>query len=947
MPSIIEGYIYDIFISYRQKDNRGERWVSEFVESLKTELESTFKEEISVYFDINPHDGLLETHDVDESLKEKLKCLIFIPIISRTYCDTKSFAWEHEFKAFVEKASHDQFGLKVKLPNGNITSRVLPIRIHDLNNEDIKLCETVTGGFLRGVEFIYKEPGVNRPLRSNEDNPHDNLNHTIYRNQINKVALTARDILEGIKTHLQPSQLRQKEGQTNKIDEEKPSAQVTRESEKIKSRKEKLHYGYKPGRELKFVVFLNRIHVIVPSTLLIAAILGFSIYLVNRRIKIKWAKEKTLTEISRLVDQDMYVAAFNLAKEAQKYIPKDPQLIKLWPRFSSYVTTSSNPSGANIYRRDYNSKDTNWIYIGETPLDSVNVPYGFYKIKITKSGYETVYDASSSMQLSQRNYLLDSIGSIPENMVHIPEIRIMISLPSLTPDESLVISDYLIDKYEVTNKEYKEFVDAGGYRSIVYWKQPFYRSSIRLSWEEAMTGFVDKTDIPGPSTWEAGIYPKGEEGYPVSGISWFEAAAYAEFKGKSLPTYYHWRRAAGLDYRSYLPRMTAGIDRDWGISFIILNSNLNATKSAPVGGFPGLAGFGTYDIVGNVREWCWNETKPGGKRFIMGGGWNDASYLSNTDFSQDPFNRSATNGFRCVSLLHSDDFNEILESPIEEPAIRDFMNEKPASDQQFEIFKRMFAYEKTDLNPEIISIDSSESLWIKQKISFNAAYGNERVTAYLFLPRNFKGPYQTVVYFPGASAAYMLSSESLVMNNLDFLIQGGRAVLYPIYKGTYERQFELSTGNESKIARREHTIQWYQDFARSIDYIFTRSDIDTNKIAYFGFSWGGRLGALMTVLDDRIKVSILYVAGLNSDRPFPEIDDFNYVHRVSIPTLMLNGKYDADFPYETSQKPFFELLGTSPENKRHYLYESGHFVPRTELMKESLHWLDQYLGPVQ
>jgi hypothetical protein len=116
MASIIPGYEYDIFISYRQKDNKGDKWVSEFVEALKTELESTFKEEISVYFDNNPHDGLLETHDVNASLKEKLKCLVFIPIISRTYCDPKSFAWEHEFKAFVEQASKDQFGLKIKLP---------------------------------------------------------------------------------------------------------------------------------------------------------------------------------------------------------------------------------------------------------------------------------------------------------------------------------------------------------------------------------------------------------------------------------------------------------------------------------------------------------------------------------------------------------------------------------------------------------------------------------------------------------------------------------------------------------------------------------------------------------------------------------------------------------------------------------------------------------------
>jgi TolB-like protein len=143
----------------------------------------------------------LETYDVDASLKDKLKCLVFIPIISRTYCDPKSFAWEHEFKAFVEQASQDQFGLKVKLPNGNVASRVLPVRINDLDISDTKLCESILGGVFRGIDFIYKEPGVNRPLRSNEDNPHDNLNHTIYRNQINKVALAIKDIITSIAQH--------------------------------------------------------------------------------------------------------------------------------------------------------------------------------------------------------------------------------------------------------------------------------------------------------------------------------------------------------------------------------------------------------------------------------------------------------------------------------------------------------------------------------------------------------------------------------------------------------------------------------------------------------------------------------------------------------------------------------------------------------------------------
>jgi TolB-like protein len=198
MASLIPGYEYDIFISYRQKDNKHDGWVTEFVNNLKGELESTFKEEISVYFDINPHDGLLETHDVDSSLKEKLKCLIFIPILSRTYCDPKSFAWEHEFKEFIDHAYRDQFGLKVKLPNSNVANRVLPVLIHDLDNEDIKLCESTLGGVLRGIEFIYKEPGVNKPLTL-EDDEKKNLNSTKYRIQINKTANALKDIISGLK----------------------------------------------------------------------------------------------------------------------------------------------------------------------------------------------------------------------------------------------------------------------------------------------------------------------------------------------------------------------------------------------------------------------------------------------------------------------------------------------------------------------------------------------------------------------------------------------------------------------------------------------------------------------------------------------------------------------------------------------------------------------------
>ena len=201
MASIIPEYNYDIFISYRQKDNKGDKWVSEFVDALKDELESTFKDDISIYFDENPHDRLQDTHNVDKSLEGKLKCLIFIPIISQTYCDPRSYAWQYEFLAFNRLAEKDQYGKDVKLKSGNVTSRILPIRIHDLEQEDIKLFEKETGSVLRALDFVFKtSSGVNRPLRASEDHPNDNLNKTFYRDQINKVANAIKEIISGLKT---------------------------------------------------------------------------------------------------------------------------------------------------------------------------------------------------------------------------------------------------------------------------------------------------------------------------------------------------------------------------------------------------------------------------------------------------------------------------------------------------------------------------------------------------------------------------------------------------------------------------------------------------------------------------------------------------------------------------------------------------------------------------
>ena len=139
--------------------------ISTLVDHIKEELAATIKSPLSIYFDTNPYDGLLENHDVDKSLARKLRSLIFIPILSQTYCDQESFAWRNEFCAFNDFARGDKLGIDVKLNNGNIASRVLPIKIHDLDVEDVDLIETEIGRTLRAIDFIFRSAGVNRPLQ--------------------------------------------------------------------------------------------------------------------------------------------------------------------------------------------------------------------------------------------------------------------------------------------------------------------------------------------------------------------------------------------------------------------------------------------------------------------------------------------------------------------------------------------------------------------------------------------------------------------------------------------------------------------------------------------------------------------------------------------------------------------------------------------------------------
>jgi cephalosporin-C deacetylase-like acetyl esterase len=278
---------------------------------------------------------------------------------------------------------------------------------------------------------------------------------------------------------------------------------------------------------------------------------------------------------------------------------------------------------------------------------------------------------------------------------------------------------------------------------------------------------------------------------------------------------------------------------------------------------------------------------------------------------------------------------------------RDFFKERPAPDPIFNIYLSLYKYDKTPLNAILESTDTTDD-WVQQKVTLDAAYGGERMTAYLFLPKTGKPPYQAVVYFPGSNAIHDRSSKSLQTGSIDFIVKGGRAVIYPVYRGTYERATGLNSDYPDETTLyRDHVIAWAKDIGRSIDYLQTRPDVDTEKLAYYGVSWGGAMGAIMPAVERRFKASVLFVAGLEFQRALPEVDAINFISRITIPVLMLNGKYDHFFPVELSQKPMFALFGTPPKDKKYVLYESGHFVPRNQQIKETLDWLDKYLSPLK
>lgn len=676
------------------------------------------------------------------------------------------------------------------------------------------------------------------------------------------------------------------------------------------------------------------------AALAVAAI-GMTVWLLVRQAKVRWANEVAIPEIERLVQTADRKTAFELLLRVEKIVPRGARLASLAPLVVSQVSFETEPAGAEVRIQDYKESERPWLVLGRSPLVKVRTWQGYKRFRIEKEGcaaVEGAFFARPGLD-SELKIPLTPTNSVPAGMIRVPGDRPMIHLAGLSHVDTVTLADFFLDRFEVTNRQYKDFVDAGGYEKPELWDKSFVKDGRTVPWREGVKEFVDSTGRPGPAGWRLGDYPDGQADHPVSGVSWYEASAFAAFAGKRLPTCFHWIVAAGDYY----------VDS----AYMVTSGNLEGKGPAPVGSFRNMSSTGAYDLAGNVKEWCANDI--GGKRLTLGASWSESQYFFNDADRYPPMMRTPNLGFRCMMDVPGLEGPAEARRALEDVPALDFSAMKACSDEVFEVYRGLYQYAKTPLDPRVESAtDWSEDTRI-EKVSYRDAAGKERVSAYLFLPRRGRPPYQAIAYFPGDGARYLDSifDYGLVKNReVEIFTRGGRAFVFPVYQEMFERRLIRRPPTTPQL-RRDTLIGWYRELARCLDYLETRPDIDRGKIGYHGLSGGGGFGVVFAALETRFKAAALlsgglywvdYVPGYYS----PERDFVHFAPRVRIPVLMQNGRYDFLLPFESSAKRLFELLGTPPADKKIIGYESGHSVwLLNEYRKDMLDFFDRYLGPVK
>ena len=650
-------------------------------------------------------------------------------------------------------------------------------------------------------------------------------------------------------------------------------------------------------------------------------------------------------QLEAAFENDNYAKTWLIARDINKSFPFIPKVKEALDQLSREANIDIKQKEVDVYWKPYGMNDFEWEFIGTDP-DKQNLPVGPIQLKLEKEGYKTAIVSNYNPSLIFKNFPVDlgfypsgyeliEENKIPDGMVYVPGGSFV---PAISGEgtESFSLSPYFIDKYEVTNKEYKKFVDSGGYMNPRYWEEmDFILDGNSIQFKEAMSLMIDSTGRNGPANWELSDYPPGEDNFPVTGISWYEAQAYAKFMGNILPPYFHWAKAA---YPA----------DEWAAPIapeMLSKSNYKSNMVSEVGLYDSLGPYGTYDMTGNVREWVWNIF--GGRGMTLGGAVSEPEY---TGFQANPmprFDRSELTGFRTVRLLNPADLNPFGdEIQNAEPPPLEFY--KPLDEEKLKLYTTQFAYGRANMQVETYYVDDSHEDWIKEKLSIDLGYNNEKMDVLIFRPKNFYGAIPSVIVYPGLN--YFMNPPNMDEINpgeygLDFIIKSGNALVWAAFKGSLNRIIDSSLAQprtDDQLRQfREMMVDWRVDSGRLIDYLEDRQEFANEKINYLGMSYGAVNLPIVLLTEKRFNSAIFLSGGFNPYAP-PHSDGIFYLDQIKLPVLMLNGEQDFLIPIE-SQEALYQGLGTSAEDKKYVLFKAGHWpLPRNQMINETLEWLDKY-----
>ena len=669
-----------------------------------------------------------------------------------------------------------------------------------------------------------------------------------------------------------------------------------------------------------------------------------------------------IADAEQLVQRDQYGAAFNKvhALVAHDGDRTDARLLALWQQIVLPVKPRVAENGATMSFKPYDDTDGEWIAAGTTPFaEPIELPKGVLRVRLEKPGFETgefaVANPGPVFETPDPDPFLKSLpgtdialalaqtGALPPDMVPVPALHFPVLLSGWTHGISGDVRNvpaFAVSRYEVTNREFKEFVGAGGYDNPAYWEGLEFRDGERtLAWTEARARFVDRTGRAAPAEWELATYPDGKAEFPVTGVSWYEAVAYARFRHLSLPTLHHWVRfaLAPLENGFIVGPNVAAASRFLADGPVEAHTQL------------GLGPWGTYNTAGNVREWIWNAY--GDERIALGGSWRD--YFSTYQLLQaaQPMQRLPELGFRLMKSLEA--VPDDLLTPIPRSIDAAYAKREPVSDEAFGAMR--FQFTTAERTPRDVKIErfAESDTWTGDEVLLTYA-PNDTFALYVFLPKAKRvTALQPILYAPPGDAFSYPRPNREVLDQLrfaDIVPNGGRALVIPIWSGTYQRVPPPPASAAAAFDRlRIAALNWYDDAAKTIGYLATRNDMDIDRIGMLGISAGAFLvEPILLAVDGRLKAGVLIGTGIPLDPVHPMADAVNYAPRIHVPVLMINGRYDSVFPYELSQVRLFELLGSPAADKKHVVYDAGHFTyPRNSMAKDATDWFDTYLGPVK